>query len=302
MLGACTLSHADSTSARVFDSSASKPQSSPPCPALPLSPAINIRFLECVEAFDAAAFAIAPSEALLVDPQQRMMLEVRTPVGMAQGRGQEGDQSGCRRLAPPRACPYPALPCPAAGRVGRAVAVLCPRQAGRRRRRRGGGPVLLGLCHADRSRTAGGESWGRGASTRAAARCGGPEASWGLPALPPSVVSAEHATVLPASMCRWARRTRPPAAASAWPPAASPSATASRVGGGAGGLERWRARPCGQGTPHGCSTCLGMEWLLLPAARHAGTRRRVPPPPPPPPLVVSLQGPPSRWTPPAAAA
>jgi acyl transferase domain-containing protein len=29
-----------------------------------------------VEAFDAASFGIAPSEALLIDPQQRMMLEV----------------------------------------------------------------------------------------------------------------------------------------------------------------------------------------------------------------------------------
>ena len=34
------------------------------------------RFLNGVEGFDAASFGIASSEALLIDPQQRMMLEV----------------------------------------------------------------------------------------------------------------------------------------------------------------------------------------------------------------------------------
>ena len=34
------------------------------------------RFLQGVEDFDASAFGIAPSEAVLIDPQQRMMLEV----------------------------------------------------------------------------------------------------------------------------------------------------------------------------------------------------------------------------------
>ena len=36
----------------------------------------SCRFLEGVEAFDAAAYSIAPSEALVMDPQQRLMLEV----------------------------------------------------------------------------------------------------------------------------------------------------------------------------------------------------------------------------------
>lgn len=35
------------------------------------------RFLEGVEAFDAGLYGVSPSEALVMDPQQRLMLEVR---------------------------------------------------------------------------------------------------------------------------------------------------------------------------------------------------------------------------------
>ena len=35
------------------------------------------RFVDDVELFDAAAFRISPSEASVLDPQQRLMLEVR---------------------------------------------------------------------------------------------------------------------------------------------------------------------------------------------------------------------------------
>ena len=35
------------------------------------------RFLAGVEEFDAALYGIGPSEALVMDPQQRLMLEVR---------------------------------------------------------------------------------------------------------------------------------------------------------------------------------------------------------------------------------
>ena len=35
------------------------------------------RFVDDVELFDAAAFCISPSEASVLDPQQRLMLEVR---------------------------------------------------------------------------------------------------------------------------------------------------------------------------------------------------------------------------------
>lgn len=52
-----------------------EPLHPPARPPSPTPPACH-RFLEGVEAFDAAAFGVAPSEALLIDPQQRMMLEV----------------------------------------------------------------------------------------------------------------------------------------------------------------------------------------------------------------------------------
>ena len=35
------------------------------------------RYLTDVEQFDAAAFGISPAEALVLDPQQRLMLEAR---------------------------------------------------------------------------------------------------------------------------------------------------------------------------------------------------------------------------------
>lgn len=37
------------------------------------------RFMNGVEEFDAASFGIHPSEALVLDPQQRLMLEVSHP-------------------------------------------------------------------------------------------------------------------------------------------------------------------------------------------------------------------------------
>lgn len=48
----------------------------------PLATIPPCRFLGGVECFDASVFAIPPSEALLVDPQQRMMLEVRLRGGL----------------------------------------------------------------------------------------------------------------------------------------------------------------------------------------------------------------------------
>ena len=41
--------------------------------ALPM----RVRFMNGVEEFDAASFGIQPSEALVLDPQQRLMLQVR---------------------------------------------------------------------------------------------------------------------------------------------------------------------------------------------------------------------------------
>lgn len=41
------------------------------------------RFMEGVEGFDAAAFHISPSEACVLDPQQRLMLEVPLPLALS---------------------------------------------------------------------------------------------------------------------------------------------------------------------------------------------------------------------------
>ena len=41
---------------------------------------VGHRYLEGVEDFDAAVFGISPAEALVLDPQQRLMLEARPKI------------------------------------------------------------------------------------------------------------------------------------------------------------------------------------------------------------------------------
>ena len=114
------------------------------------------RFLGGVEAFDAAAFATTSSEALLIDPQQRLMLEVReadTPAGCCWPVCTPLCRCGCG-VGPPR--PHRSKLCAhlAAGRLGSAHHLR--QHPFRRRRRRGGGPELLGLRAADGQGAAGG--------------------------------------------------------------------------------------------------------------------------------------------------
>ncbi len=160
----------------------SLPASSWPCPALiwpyfcivylPSLVSALRRWLEGVEQFDAAAFGIGVSEALLIDPQHRLMLEVGGRVGKPALAAVLliADQSvllltSSRFSGRPSRRLRPALLTPCAGCLGSAVCLLrCPGLAGQWQRGGCGGAVLLGLCPADGPRAARGEQgreqWG----------------------------------------------------------------------------------------------------------------------------------------------